>query len=104
MSQPARTSSAPNRLTFEPGEVVVVRQLLAGDDLRGPGAPAEDDADLVELVAEAAREEERAESEAREQLRQLGRVSEAVRFVAGGRRLDAEAATDAPPEQQVPHE
>ena len=85
-------------------EVVVVRVHLAGDDLRRAGAPAEDDADVVELVAHAAREQAGAEAEAREDLRHLRRVPKAVRQVAGAARLDAEAAADTPSEQKVADE
>ncbi len=88
----------------EPGEVVVMRQQLAGDDLGRAGAPAEDDADVVELVAEPAREEEGADAEAREDLRQLRGMAEAVGEVAGAARLDPEAAADAPAEEEIADE
>src|SRR5205814_6780377 len=85
-------------------EVVVVRVQLAGDDRRRPGVPAEYDSDVLQLVAKPAREEEGADSEAGKDLRQLGRVAEAVREVARAARLDAEAAADPATEQEVAHE
>ena len=88
----------------EPGEVVVVRQHLAGDHLGRPGTPAEDDADIVELVPEPAREEEGVEAEPGEDLRQLRRVAEAVGHVARAARLDPEAAADAPAEEKIADE
>ena len=88
----------------EAREVVVVRKHLARDDLARAGAPAEDDADIVDLVAHAAREEEGADAEAGEDLRQLRRVAEAVGHVAGAARLDPEAPADAPAEQEVADE
>ena len=88
----------------EAREVVVVGEHLAGDDLRGAGTPAEDDADVVDLVAHAAREEERADAESRQDLRQLRRVAEAVGEVAGAARLDPEAPADAAAEQEVADE
>ncbi len=88
----------------ESREVVVVRQHLAGDDFGVGGPPAEDDAELIELVAEPAGEEERLDPEACEHLRQLRRVAETVGVIARRGRLDAEAPADAPPEQQVAYE
>ena len=85
-------------------KVVVVRKHLARDDLGRSGAPAEHDADVVDFVTHAAGEQERADPEAGEDLRQLGRVAEAVGHVAGAARLDAEAAADSPAEQEVPDE
>src|SRR5207247_7157255 len=88
----------------ESREVVVMGQQLARDDL-GPGrSPAEDDAEIVELVAEPAREEERPQAEPRQKLRELRGMTEAVGRVSGRRRLDAEPATDAPAEQEVADE
>src|SRR5581483_1987852 len=86
------------------GEVVVVRKELARDHLGAGGAPAECDAGIVDLVAHAAREEERAEAESGEHLRQLRGMPEAVRLVAGARRLDAETAADAAAEKEVADE
>ena len=88
----------------EPREVVVVREHLAGDHLRRPGTPAEDDADIVDLVPQAAREEEGADAEPGQDLRQLRRVAEAVGEVAGAARLDPEASADAAAEQEVADE
>ena len=88
----------------QPREVVVVREELACDHLLAACAPAEDGADVVDLVAHPPREQERVEAEAREQLRQLRGMPEAVRLVAGARRLDPEAAADAAPEQEIAHE
>src|SRR5881227_1353911 len=62
----------------EPREVVVVRQKLACDHLAARGTPAEEKPDLLGLVAEPARGEERAQPETGEELRQLRRMPEAV--------------------------
>src|SRR5438874_2494302 len=91
----------------EPGqacEVVVVREHLAGDEPRGAGSPAEDDADVVELVSKPTREEEGADAEAGQDLRQLCGVPEAVGEVAGVARLDPEPAADPASEQEVADE
>src|SRR5256714_5409313 len=88
----------------EPRKVVVVREHLARDHLRRAGAPAEDDAEVVDLVAHPAREEKGAEAEAGENLGQLGRVAETVGEVAGAAGLDAEAAADAAAEQEIADE
>ena len=88
----------------EAREVVVVREQLAGDDLRGTRTPAEHDADVVGLVAHAAREEKGADAESRQDLRQLRRVTEAVGEVAGAARLDPEPPADAAAEQEVADE
>jgi hypothetical protein len=58
----------------------------------------------VDLVAHPAREEEGADPEAGEYLRQLRRVTEAVGQIAGAARLDSEAAADAAPQEKVAHE
>ena len=84
----------------ELSEIVVVRQELTGDHLAPRRTPPEQQVD----IAETAREEERREAEAGEQLRELRRVTEAVGRVAGPGRLPAEAAADAPPEQKVANE
>ena len=88
----------------EAREVVVVREHLARDDFRRTGAPAEDDADVVDLVAHAAREEEGGDAEAGQDLRQLRRVAEAVGKVAGAARFDPEAPADPAAEQEVADE
>ena len=81
-----------------------MREHLARDDLRRAGAPAEDDADVVDLVSHAAREEKGADAEPGQDLRQLRRVAEAVGEVAGAARLDPEAPADAAAEQEVADE
>src|SRR5436305_37332 len=58
----------------------------------------------IESSRRSAREEEGAEAEAGGDLRQLGRMAEAVGQVGDAARLDAEAATDAPSEQEVADE
>ena len=88
----------------EPREVVVVREHLARDDLRRAGAPAEDDADVVDLVSHAAREEKAADAEPGQDLRQLRRMAEAVGEIAGATRLEPEAPADAAAEQEVTDE
>ena len=85
-------------------EVVVVRQHLARDHLGRACAPAKQDADVFDLVTQAAREEERADAEAGEDLRQLRRMAEAVGEIARAARLDAETAADPPAEQEVADE
>ncbi len=85
-------------------EVVVVRQHLARDHLGRACVPAKQDADVFDLVTQAAREEERTDAEAGEDLRQLRRMAEAVGEIARTARLDAEAAADPPPEQEVADE
>ena len=67
-------------------EVAVRGQLLEGADLAAVGrAPPEHDPDLVDLVAEAAREDEAVDPEAGQDLGQLERMAEAVGHVADRR-------------------
>src|SRR5262249_16943164 len=75
-----------------------------GAHLRLSGTPAEDDADVVDLVAHPAREEHGADAEAGQDLRQLRGVAEVVGEVAGAARFDPEAPADATPEQEVADE
>ncbi len=79
-------------------------QHLGRDDLGVGRAPTEDDAEIVELVAEPPGEEEGPKAELRQELRQLCGMTEGVRRVPRPRRLDAELPADAPAEQQVADE
>ena len=81
-------------------EVAVRGQLLEGTDLAAVGrAPPEHHPDLVDLVAEAPREDEAVEPEAGQDLGQLERMAEAVRHVTDRRGLRAE-----PPAHGAAHE
>ena len=86
-------------------EVAVVAEELERQD-RAPVRrdPIERDPDVVELVAEPAREQEALDPEARQNLRELTRMAEAVREVAGRRGPSAEPLADGAADQEVTNE
>jgi len=89
----------------EEAEVRVVGELLEREHLAPVGrSPAKHDAGRIELVGQAAREDHAPDAEAGQDLRQLRRVAEAVREVAGGGGVGAEPFAHRPPEQQVADE